>query len=116
MNTISTATLSQPLANATALSQIASTMFAMDAILTRKQRQLKMPRPDAYAGSNTLRISTFARKVPGGYVINGQKIWTSRYRQSDMYLLLARTTPYEDGRSTPRIWSSSRGSPCKDHH
>jgi hypothetical protein len=48
MNTISTATLSQPLANATALSQIASTMFAMDAILTRKQRQLKMPRPDAY--------------------------------------------------------------------
>lgn len=48
------------------------------------------------AGSNTLRIKTFARKVPGGYVINGQKIWTSRFRQSDMYLLLARTTPYED--------------------
>jgi len=50
--------------------------------------------PDA--GSNTLRIKTFARKVNGGYVINGQKIWTSRYLQSDMYLLLARTTPYED--------------------
>lgn len=50
--------------------------------------------PDA--GSNTLRIKTFARKVSGGYVINGQKIWTSRYKQSDMYLLLARTTPYED--------------------
>lgn len=50
--------------------------------------------PDA--GSNTLRIKTFAKKVPGGYVINGQKIWTSRYLQSDMYLLLARTTPYED--------------------
>ncbi len=48
------------------------------------------------AGSNTLRIKTFAKKVPGGYVINGQKIWTSRYRQSDMYLLLARTTPYDD--------------------
>ncbi|MES2529548.1 MAG: acyl-CoA dehydrogenase family protein [Pseudomonadota bacterium] len=48
------------------------------------------------AGSNTLRIKTFARKVPGGYVINGQKIWTSRFRQSDMYLLLARTTAYED--------------------
>jgi acyl-CoA dehydrogenase len=48
------------------------------------------------AGSNTLRIQTFARKVDGGYVINGQKIWTSRYRQSDMYLLLARTTPYEE--------------------
>jgi alkylation response protein AidB-like acyl-CoA dehydrogenase len=50
--------------------------------------------PDA--GSNTLRIKTFAKKVNGGYVINGQKIWTSRYKQSDMYLLLARTTPYED--------------------
>jgi acyl-CoA dehydrogenase len=48
------------------------------------------------AGSNTLRIRTFARRVNGGYVINGQKIWTSRFRQSDMYLLLARTTPYED--------------------
>jgi acyl-CoA dehydrogenase len=45
------------------------------------------------AGSNTLAISTFARKVDGGYVIDGQKIWTSRYFQSDMYLLLARTTP-----------------------
>ena len=50
--------------------------------------------PDA--GSNTLRIKTFAKKVNGGYVINGQKIWTSRFRQSDMYLLLARTTPYEE--------------------
>ncbi len=50
--------------------------------------------PDA--GSNTLKIKTFARKVNGGYVIDGQKIWTSRFRQSDMYLLLARTTPYED--------------------
>lgn len=48
------------------------------------------------AGSNTLRIKTFAQKVAGGYVINGQKIWTSRFRQSDMYLLLARTTPYEE--------------------
>jgi acyl-CoA dehydrogenase len=47
--------------------------------------------PDA--GSNTLKLKTFARKTNGGYVINGQKIWTSRYMQSDMYLLIARTTP-----------------------
>ncbi|MGW9331763.1 acyl-CoA dehydrogenase family protein [Bosea sp. NPDC055594] len=52
--------------------------------------------PDA--GSNTLKIKTFARKVPGGYVINGQKIWTSRYFQSHMYLLIARTTPLEEVR------------------
>lgn len=50
--------------------------------------------PDA--GSNTLAIKTFARKVPGGYVVNGQKIWTSRYNHSHMYLLIARTTPFEE--------------------
>ncbi|MCC2654966.1 MAG: hypothetical protein K0Q76_74 [Panacagrimonas sp.] len=50
--------------------------------------------PDA--GSNTMRIKTFARRVNGGYVINGQKVWTSRYLQSHMYLLIARTTPYEE--------------------
>lgn len=47
--------------------------------------------PDA--GSNTLQTKTFARRVEGGYVINGQKIFTSRYFQSHMYLLIARTTP-----------------------
>jgi len=47
--------------------------------------------PDA--GSNTLRIKTTARKVDGGYRIDGQKIWTSRYLFSDLYLLLARTQP-----------------------
>lgn len=49
--------------------------------------------PDA--GSNTLAIKTFARRVDDGYVIDGQKIWTSRYRQSDLYLLIARTTPLD---------------------
>ena len=47
--------------------------------------------PDA--GSNTLAIKTFARRTADGYVINGQKIWTSRYFQSHLYLLVARTTP-----------------------
>ena len=87
-------------------------MYTMASVLTHGTEQQKrtiLPRiasgdlrlqafgvtePDA--GSNTLRIKTFARKVNGGYVINGQKIWTSRFRQSDYYLLLARTTPYED--------------------
>lgn len=50
--------------------------------------------PDA--GSNTLKLKTFAKKINGGYVINGQKIWTSRYMQSHMYLLIVRTTPIED--------------------
>jgi acyl-CoA dehydrogenase len=50
--------------------------------------------PDA--GSNTLNIKTFAKKTADGYVINGQKIWTSRYFQSHLYLIVARTTPLNE--------------------
>ena len=45
------------------------------------------------AGSDTTAIETFAEKADGGYLINGQKIWTSRAQHSDLMLLLARTTP-----------------------
>jgi acyl-CoA dehydrogenase len=48
------------------------------------------------AGSDTTRITTRAEKVAGGWLINGQKIWTSRALYSDLMLLLARTTPHED--------------------
>src|SRR5689334_11887355 len=49
--------------------------------------------PDA--GSETTRISTTAVRKGDRYIINGQKIWTSRVQHSDMMLLLARTTPYD---------------------
>jgi acyl-CoA dehydrogenase len=87
-------------------------MYTMASVLqhgSERQKQAILPRiaagslrlqafgvTEPTAGSNTLRIKTFAKKVNGGYVINGQKIWTSRFRQSDYYLLLARTTPYEE--------------------
>jgi acyl-CoA dehydrogenase len=48
------------------------------------------------AGSDTVRIQTVAVRDGDRYVINGQKIWTSRFFHSDLMLLLARTTPYED--------------------
>jgi acyl-CoA dehydrogenase len=48
------------------------------------------------AGSETTRIRTRAERVPEGWRINGQKIWTSRALYSDLMLLLARTTPYEE--------------------
>lgn len=48
------------------------------------------------AGSETTRISTKAEKVPEGWRVNGQKIWTSRALYSDLMLLLARTTPYDE--------------------
>ncbi len=49
--------------------------------------------PDA--GSDTTRIRTVALPQGDRYVVNGQKIFTSRVAQSDLMLLLARTTPYE---------------------
>ena len=48
------------------------------------------------AGSETTRISTFARRDGDHYVVNGQKIFISRAMHSDLMLLLARTTPYDD--------------------
>lgn len=50
--------------------------------------------PDA--GSDTTRIRTRAERRGNRYIINGQKIFTSRFEQSDLMLLLARTTPYEE--------------------
>jgi acyl-CoA dehydrogenase len=47
-------------------------------------------------GSDTTQIQTRAERVDGGYVIRGQKIWTSRALHSDLMLLLARTTPLEE--------------------
>jgi acyl-CoA dehydrogenase len=47
-------------------------------------------------GSDTTQLKTFARKTESGYVINGQKVWTSRAEYSDLMLLLARTTPVEE--------------------
>jgi acyl-CoA dehydrogenase len=47
------------------------------------------------AGSDTTRIQTTAERVDGGYVVRGQKIWTSRALYSDLMLLLARTTPVD---------------------
>jgi acyl-CoA dehydrogenase len=46
-------------------------------------------------GSDTTRIRTTAERADGGYVVRGQKIWTSRALQSDLMLLLARTTPLD---------------------
>lgn len=86
-------------------------MYTMASILkygSAEQKQKYLPRiaagelrlqsfgitePDA--GSETPRIKTFARLDGDHYVINGQKIFTSRFQHSDMLLLLTRTTPFE---------------------
>ena len=48
------------------------------------------------AGSDTSRIATFAQKEADGYVVNGQKVFTSRVQHSDLLLLLARTRRVDD--------------------
>jgi acyl-CoA dehydrogenase len=47
------------------------------------------------SGSDTLNLRTTAVREGDHYIINGQKIWTSRAEHSDLLLLLARTTPRE---------------------
>lgn len=86
-------------------------MYIMGTLLrygSAEQKQLYLPKiaagvlrlqafgvtePDA--GSDTTRIRTSAVRQGDHYVVNGQKIWTSRVAHSDLMLLLARTTPLE---------------------
>ena len=50
------------------------------------------------SGTDTTSIRTFAKREGDEYVVNGQKVWTSRAEHSDLMLLLARTTPKDEVR------------------
>jgi len=87
-------------------------MYTMGTILRHgspEQKQTYLPRiaagelrlqafgvTEPTSGTDTLSLRTTARCEGDHYVINGQKIWTSRAEHSDLMLLLARTTPKED--------------------
>jgi acyl-CoA dehydrogenase len=49
-------------------------------------------------GSDTTKLKTTAVRKGDRYVVNGQKVWTSRVQHSDLMILLARTTPVEQVR------------------
>ncbi len=84
-------------------------MYIMGAILRHgndAQKQKYLPRiasgelrlqafgvTEPTSGTDTLSLRTTAVKQGDKYVVNGQKIWTSRAEHSDLMLLLARTTP-----------------------
>jgi acyl-CoA dehydrogenase len=51
------------------------------------------------SGTDTLSLKTTAKPDGENYIVNGQKIWTSRAEHSDLMLLLARTTPKEEAAS-----------------
>ena len=50
------------------------------------------------SGTDTTSLRTFAKKEGDKYIVNGQKVWTSRAEHSDLMLLLARTTPRDETR------------------
>ena len=84
-------------------------MYIMGAILrhgSEEQKREYLPRiasgelrlqafgvTEPTSGTDTTSLRTTARREGDDYVINGQKIWTSRAEHSDLMLLLARTTP-----------------------
>ena len=87
-------------------------MYTMGTVLrhgTEEQKHLYLPKiasgelrlqafgvTEPTSGTDTLSLRTTAVKDENnGYVVNGQKIWTSRVEHSDLMLLLARTTPRE---------------------
>jgi acyl-CoA dehydrogenase len=86
-------------------------MYVMNAIVrggTEAQRQHYLPSiaagrlriqsmgvTEPGTGSDTTQLKTTAVRKDGRWVINGQKVWTSRVQHSDLMILLARTTPLE---------------------
>ena len=65
----------------------------LPAIARGELRLQSMGVTEPSAGSDTTAIATFARRKGDRYVVNGQKVWISRVRHSDLMILLARTTP-----------------------
>ena len=67
------------------------------------------------AGTDTTKIKTTAVRKGDRYVVNGQKVWTSRLQHSELMILLARTTPLDkvkkksEGMSVFLVETKSRG-------
>ena len=86
-------------------------MYTMGTVLrhgSEQQKQEYLPRiasgelrlqafgvTEPTAGTDTTSISTVAERKGDQYIVNGQKVWTSRAEHSDLMVLLARTTPKE---------------------
>jgi alkylation response protein AidB-like acyl-CoA dehydrogenase len=67
----------------------------LPAIATGELRLQAFGVTEPTSGSDTTMLRTTAKKEGETYVVNGQKLWTSRAEHSDLMLLLARTTPRE---------------------
>jgi acyl-CoA dehydrogenase len=65
-------------------------------IATGELRLQSMAVTEPTAGTDTTKIQTTAVRKGDHYVVNGQKVWTSRVQHSDLMILLARTTLLAD--------------------
>ena len=68
----------------------------LPAIASGQLRMQSMAVTEPSTGSDTTRLKTFAQRKGDRYIVNGQKVWTSRVQHSDLMLLLARTTPLSE--------------------
>ena len=75
----------------------------LPAIASGKVRLQAFAVTEPAAGTDTTRITTFARREGDHYIVNGQKIWISRAEHSDLMVLLVRTSPREE------CWKPSGG-------
>ena len=86
-------------------------------IATGELRLQSMAVTEPTAGTDTTKIKTTATRKGDRYVINGQKVWTSRLQHSDLMIVLARTTPREDVKKKSEGMSifivDVRGAPAK---
>src|SRR5690349_7440008 len=84
-------------------------------IATGELRMQAMGVTEPGAGTDTTKIKTVAVSKGDRYVVNGQKVWTSRLQHSELMILLARTTPLaevkrkSDGMSIFLVESRSKG-------
>ncbi|HEV3007695.1 MAG TPA: acyl-CoA dehydrogenase family protein [Burkholderiales bacterium] len=67
-------------------------------IATGELRLQSMGVTEPGAGTDTTKIKTVAVKKGDRYVVNGQKVWTSRLQHSELMILLARTSPISEGK------------------
>ncbi|MEL6751721.1 MAG: acyl-CoA dehydrogenase family protein, partial [Pseudomonadota bacterium] len=65
----------------------------LPAIAAGELRLQSMAVTEPTTGSDTTALKTFAKRKGDRWIVNGQKVWTSRVHQSELMILLARTTP-----------------------
>src|SRR5258706_709192 len=82
-------------------------------IATGELRLQAMGVTEPGAGTDTTKIKTVAVKKGDRYVVNGQKVWTSRLQHSELMILLARTSPIShkktEGMSVFLVDTKSKG-------